>query len=269
MFGKLRPFVGLIFLWLFSAPLQAQTDTIAFADTAMPARPLYRINKTYLLSYFTDLPKVAVSPVHFTAKNWRNTALVAAGAGALLLADKKVFELMNANRSKISNDVAGVVEPFGNKYPPLIIGSMYLAGVLTKNRKMEHASLMTAKSLVFSTIFYTATKQVVRRRRPRFTEDPFDANSPFEGGREYTSFPSGHSNTVFTVATALALEFRDTKWVPPLVYTIATLTAVSRLYENKHWSSDVYVGAAIGHFVTKALYKVEEKKARPKLYKLD
>lgn len=132
-----------------------------------------------------------------------------------------------------------------------------------------YGTLMTAKSLVFSTIFYTATKQVVRRRRPRFTEDPFDGNSPFEGGREYTSFPSGHSNTVFTVATALALEFRDTKWVPPLVYTIATLTAVSRLYENKHWSSDVYVGAAIGHFVTKALYKVEEKKARPKLYKLD
>lgn len=226
----------------------------------------YRINKHYILSYFTDFPKVAVSPLHYSGKDWRNFGIVTAGAGLLLLADRPVYDFMNSNRSKLQDDISTVVEPFGNKYPPLLIGSLYLAGVVSRNRKIEHASLMAAKSMVFSTIFYTATKQVIRRRRPKFTNDPYEFNEPFEGGREFTSFPSGHSNTVFTLATALAIEFRETKWVPPVVYTIAAVTAASRLYDRRHWSSDVWVGAAFGHFITKALYRIEEKKRTPKIY---
>lgn len=229
----------------------------------------YRINQAYVVSYFQDFPKVALSPLKFTAKNWRNVGLVTAGAGAFFLADKFIYKTMRSNQSQFITEVAGVVEPFGNRYPPLIVGALYLTGLATGNRKIEHASLFTAKSLVFSTLFYVTTKQVVRRRRPQFTDNPYHFNAPFEGGREYTSFPSGHTNTIFTVATALALEFRDTKWVPPLAYTIATLTAVSRLYENRHWSSDVWMGAALGHFITRALYKVEQMKRQPVTKKLE
>lgn len=229
----------------------------------------YRINKTYILSYFTDLPKVAVSPLRYSARDWRAVAFVTAGAGAFLLTDKSVNKLMRANQEQFYTEVAKVVEPFGNKYPPFIIGAMYLTGVVTKNRKIEHASLMTAKSLVFSTLFYVSTKQVIRRRRPLYTEDPYEFNEPFQGGREYTSFPSGHSNTIFTVATALAIEFKDTKWVPPVAYTLATLTALSRLYDNRHWSSDVWIGAAFGHFITRAIYKVEARKKEKQMLKLN
>jgi membrane-associated phospholipid phosphatase len=51
------------------------------------------------------------------------------------------------------------------------------------------------------------------------------------------------------MATVYAMEYRSTIWVPVLVYTLATGTAVSRLYDNKHWASDVVIGSALG-FVT-------------------
>ncbi|MDD3235805.1 MAG: phosphatase PAP2 family protein, partial [Candidatus Cloacimonetes bacterium] len=35
------------------------------------------------------------------------------------------------------------------------------------------------------------------------------------------------------------------------VYTIATLTSPSRLNDNRHWSSDVFVGAVIGYVSAK------------------
>lgn len=229
----------------------------------------YRINKRYIVSFFTDLPKVATLPAHYSSRNWRMVAAVTAGAGVLFLADKGINKVMRANQAPFLTEVAKIVEPFGNKYPPLIIGAMYLTGVMSKSRKLEHASLMTAKSLVFSTGFYVATKQLIRRRRPLYTEDPYEFNAVFQGGRQYTSFPSGHSNTVFTLATALAIEFKDTKWVPPVAYTLATLTALSRLYDNRHWSSDVFVGAAFGHFITRAVYKVEERKRQKELLLLN
>lgn len=243
--------------------IQGARPGAGFAFTHDSSR-WYRLNARYVRSFLPDFTAVASRPAHYNSKNWDHVALVAGGAGLLFLVDKQVYNIMNANRSPFLDEVAKAVEPFGNTYPPLIIGGLYLAGVVTKDRKMEHAALMSAKSMVFSTVFYVTTKQLIRRQRPLYTDYPYNFKPPFSGGKEYTSFPSGHSNTIFTLATALALEYKHKKWVPPLAYSIATLTALSRLYDNRHWSSDVWMGAAIGHFVTRALYYVEEQKARKK-----
>lgn len=236
----------------------------AFAQEDSASTPYYRINKTFIKSFFTDFPKVAAAPFHYSRKDWQTVGLVAVGTGTLLLADREIKQVLQRNKVDFLDKTSSLVEPFGNKYAPLIIGAMYITGVATKDRKMEHASLMTAKSLVFSTVFYIGSKQLVRRRRPAFTDDPFEINSMFQGGREWTSFPSGHTNTVFTVATAIALEYRHKKWVPPVAYGIASVTGLSRVYDNRHWLSDVLVGAAIGHFVTKTLYRIEEEKNKKK-----
>jgi membrane-associated phospholipid phosphatase len=178
--------------------------------------------------------------------------------------DRSIKQWVQANRNNFFDQTARIIEPFGNEYSPYIVGAMYLTGVLTKDRRMEHVSLVTAKSLVFSTLLTAGSKQLVRRRRPAYTDDPFEINSMFQGGREWTSIPSGHANTVFTVATAIALQYKDKKWVPYVAYGIAGLTGVSRIYDNRHWATDVIVGAAIGHFVTKTVYRIEEAKARKK-----
>lgn len=232
-------------------------------DSAGSDQPgYYRINRRYINSFFSDFPLLASAPARYTKKDWKTVGLVVASAGALMVADRSIKQIVQRNRSGLFDNAANIVEPFGNKYPPYIIAAMYLTGVISKDRKMEHVSLITAKSLVFSTVFYAASKQVVRRRRPAFTDNPFEVNSMFQGGREWTSFPSGHANTIFTVATAISLQYRHKKWVPPLAYGIAGLTGLSRIYDNRHWASDVLVGAAMGHFVTKTLYKIEEAKTK-------
>ena len=49
--------------------------------------------------------------------------------------------------------------------------------------------------------------------------------------------------------------FRSQRLVAPLVYGVASLTAFSRLNRNKHWASDVFVGAAIGYFIGKMVVR--------------
>ena len=43
------------------------------------------------------------------------------------------------------------------------------------------------------------------------------------------------------------MEYKDTKFVPIVAYSAATLIGLSRLTENAHWFSDILVGAALGY----------------------
>jgi len=63
----------------------------------------------------------------------------------------------------------------------------------------------------------------------------------------HSSFPSGHTTGAFAAATVFATEYRQKPLIPILSYSAATLIGLSRLTDNKHWATDVFVGAALGY----------------------
>lgn len=76
-------------------------------------------------------------------------------------------------------------------------------------------------------------------------------------GSNYLSCPSGHTANAFTGASLLDREFRGvSSWIPVGGYTLATSTGILRLTNDKHWLSDVLVGAGIGLLSTKVAYRV-------------
>ena len=90
------------------------------------------------------------------------------------------------------------------------------------------------------------------------------------GGK--ASFPSGHSATVFALATSLALYDRNKKrgW---LYLVLAILVGYSRIYLSQHFPLDVWTGALIGLLVAVWVYLLLDKYvpvfARKKLWKKD
>ncbi len=74
-------------------------------------------------------------------------------------------------------------------------------------------------------------------------------------GSDYNSFPSNHTALAFVSATFLHMEYKDQSiWYGIAGYSIATATGVLRMLNNKHWMSDVLVGAGIGILTTKVTY---------------
>lgn len=74
----------------------------------------------------------------------------------------------------------------------------------------------------------------------------------------HNSFPSGHTSNAFVMATVLHHEFIDSSpWIAYSGYVFATATGALRVLNNKHWVSDVLVGAGIGILVTDLVYRFE------------
>lgn len=71
----------------------------------------------------------------------------------------------------------------------------------------------------------------------------------------YTSFPSGHTAQAFAAATFLNEEYKYTyKWMPYVSYSIASSVGILHMANNKHYISDVLVGAGIGILSMKLSY---------------
>lgn len=69
------------------------------------------------------------------------------------------------------------------------------------------------------------------------------------------AFPSGHTATAFAGAEFLWQEYKDVSiWYGISGYIVAVGTGAFRIYNNKHWLTDVVAGAGIGILSTKAAY---------------
>lgn len=70
---------------------------------------------------------------------------------------------------------------------------------------------------------------------------------PRPDGSANNSFPSGHTATSFLTATMLYKEYGwRSPWFSIGGYTVATISGVSRILNNKHYMSDIAAGAVIG-----------------------
>lgn len=119
----------------------------------------------------------------------------------------------------------------------LVMGACGVKGV-SKNRWQVLTADALAAVMMAGTV--KGLKICVNRTRPNGEEE---------------SFPSGHTAKAFMGATLLAHEYGNRSvWIPIAGYTVATATGVMRVLNNRHYVSDVIVGAAVGILTAELAY---------------
>lgn len=177
----------------------------------------------------------------------------------LYVQDENIQDWVQENRNDTSNDVAKFAESFGNGIyilPPL--AGFYLYGHFSENEKVRRIALLSLESYAVSGFFCLTIKFATHRHRPSEADSPDIWDGP-SLSTSHLSFPSGHTQSAFSIATVIASEYSAIAAIPPLAYGLATLTALSRVYNNAHWASDVLFGSAISYFTAKAVIRRHEK----------
>jgi membrane-associated phospholipid phosphatase len=160
-----------------------------------------------------------------------------------LMGDQGLRGEVQEHRGNTTNSVAHIGNALGEpRYLLPAFGAGYFVGQLTGDRALSRVALRAGGAALLAGGITTALKLAVGRGRPSQGEDA-DVFRPFSG---WNSFPSGHTTLAFAVATAIADETED-RWSDVAVYGVATATAFARLNDDRHWTSDVLVGALVGH----------------------
>ena len=166
--------------------------------------------------------------------------------------------------NKVLNRGAVVFRVIGHPGGMIAGSTVYLVGLAANDRRTQDLGLHTVESIMAGYLISGTIKAVAGRARPYASPDDARSLKLFRGLRsdDYRSFPSGHATAAFALASLVSTEtshwWPDTRWViGPVMYGAATLTGVSRIYDNQHWASDVIAGAAIGTFTGIKLFRYQ------------
>ncbi|MEO6819755.1 MAG: phosphatase PAP2 family protein [Ginsengibacter sp.] len=214
---------------------------------------------SYFILLGSSLKQEFTKPFHMTKKDWGNFGKFTAVTVALSFADEPIQKaaLKLRNRNTGINDVSKYVTNFGGLYEIYTLAGLGAYSLIFKDEKLKTTTLLATQSYVTAAAMETVLKFVTGRTRPSYYEPGVEAEPRFlgpfsktakklNGRNEYSSFPSGHTTVAFAAATVFASEYRNKPIVPIIAYSVASLIGVSRITENKHWTTDVVVGAALG-----------------------
>ncbi len=212
----------------------------------------------YLKSYLTDTRDLITQPVDWKGKQWLTLTGSAAVFSVLFVYDGEIQDWFQQNRTPGTEWVSTyIAEPIGSGlYTLPALGILYSTGWLTDNKKARYVALKGAEAWLLTGGATVVLKQLFHRQRPNegAFADPYYWLGPFALTSENTSFPSGHTSTAWAVAAVVATSY-DAWWVKGLSYGFASLAGLSRIHDNKHWASDVFVGALLGWWVGNSLVK--------------
>ncbi|MBP1645823.1 MAG: rane-associated phospholipid phosphatase [Bacteroidetes bacterium] len=168
-----------------------------------------------------------------------SSALFLASVSAMPF-DKDVRGFRNDNFSTFHQNYDNylLVAPLGIMYGMKAFG-------LESRSNWKEMLFVNASSLIIMEAIVFHSKTFIGRERP--------------DGSEYVSFPSGHTATAFACAHLLHKEYGElSPWISVAGYSMATVTGVTRILNNRHWLSDVLFGAGIGILSTELAYKVKD-----------
>jgi len=219
----------------------------------------------YWRSLLSDSKTILTSPSKWERGEWIRAALVAGVTVGLYGFDGDIREWTQENRNGVTEDFAYVGNRLGDGlYVLPALGAFYLYGNIGEKDRAKRTAQNAFKSFIISGVITQAIKFTAQRHRPYTGSgyDRWDGPAAFPVTSDRRSFPSGHSQTAFSIATVIASEYEESRFIPPIAYGLASLTALSRVHDDDHWASDVFAGSAIGYFIAKAVVATDSKKGR-------
>ncbi|NMB80997.1 MAG: phosphatase PAP2 family protein [Ignavibacteria bacterium] len=202
-------------------------------------------------------------PTKWQSKDWSIIGLTAASTLMIMQFDEDVRDQVLINRENINNLPAEFGRIWGDPFNTLLIGGVNaLSGVVNNIYMNKKVAFEIYQSAIYTGLTTMLIKTILGRSRP-YTNEGSYSFSPFNlTGDDEWSLPSGHTSLGFSLSTVLS-ENSKSDLMKYIYFIPAFLTAYSRVYQDKHWLSDVLLGAVIGYSIGKWTVKIHKKNEGP------
>jgi len=202
--------------------------------------PLFILTRTFSAS--ATEPLILDEPSSKSSGIGKLLPFIGLAAGTSFFLDRAAYTFTRENQNPFVSDFIHVTDVAGEKtvvVPALLLA--YAGGrFIAKDDKFTSTALKSMQAAVVSAIATESIKILVGRARPFVNEGPWSFH-PIAVGRDYhKAMPSGHASLAFAIFTPFAETY--SRWI----YTLPALVAIGRVYQNKHWISDVTIGSSIG-----------------------
>lgn len=201
----------------------------------------------YTKTFWEDLKELPQKPGGWSKTQWYIAGGVLAATGGALFYDEKIRSFNERHRSETWLHLSQDVTHFGDiRYQIPVIAGFYAGGLVFGSMQMRKiAADATEASVIAAFLINPTICFLTGRALPNAHEEP-GRFLPFRLHR--FSFPSGHTSAAFALASVLDVDLRSSfgYWQTPLLYGMALGVAHSRVYDDKHYLSEVILGGAIG-----------------------
>jgi len=149
---------------------------------------------------------------------------------------RKIADLRNLHLPNFHTDI----DDYLQFSPIAVVYGMDAYGYHARNDFLNRSAILLKGELLMSSVVFLS-KSSINNLRP--------------DGSTYNSFPSGHTAQAFAAATFLSEEYRHKyKWMPYVAYGAASCVGGFRMANNRHYISDVLMGAGLGILSMKIAY---------------
>lgn len=264
----------LIFL-LHVAAAQEAEDTEKTGETEKKKQEEVKKDTPFFKCLLEDSAEIFSSPFRMKGKDFLIWGGVAVITGVLIANDEVIYRRFKSYQEKHKwvDDVSPHVTKLGlGEWNLGIGGAFYLGGALLKDKRARETARLILMTYIHTGLTAQLGKHFTGRKEP--WDDGLDHWAGPEGFfkrykdgqmRYYDAFPSGHTISIFGTATVVAEMYKKTIWVPVLSYSLATLCGLSRVTEDTHWLSDVFLGAVLGYAIGKFVVKKRNRLGKGRL----
>jgi membrane-associated phospholipid phosphatase len=185
------------------------------------------------------------APLRWHKKDFLTAGVILGGTLAIMPLDEPLNKLSQGNQHYYYSAPVVGGRIYGEWYSIGGVTALFAGyGIIAHNNTAKKMSIELLQAGLYAEAITEVLKVCTGRARPlenvgAFTFHPFNIHNVYE------SMPSGHACSAFALSTVMFRHAHTTFW-KVMSFVPAAFTVFSRFYQDFHWPSDLFFGAATG-----------------------
>jgi membrane-associated phospholipid phosphatase len=226
-----------------AASLIAQTPEVQ--DTV-------RVHKYNFSEFGHETWRFIKQPTKWDGSDWLRIGVVGGGTFLLMQVDQPIRDMVVKDQRYYKSVPIEGGRMWAELYPPVLLFAGFAThSLITDDIRTRKVAYEIAQAMLYAGLVDKILSISFGRAKPFINEGPktfhpFLTIDPLL--QDNQSMPGGHCVIGFALSTVLSRN-AGPLWLKTLAYVPAALTFVSRVYQDRHWTSDDFLGASLGYFV--------------------